>query len=60
MHVCARAGVPYVSVLPVLLQSESWMQQVRAGDGSHPAAAGYTELADLVRPHWRAWLGAPS
>jgi lysophospholipase L1-like esterase len=59
-HVCARAGVPYVSVLPVLLRSESWMQQVREGDGSHPAATGYAELADLVWPHWRAWLGAQS
>jgi acyl-CoA thioesterase I len=30
---------------------------VRLGDGSHPGAAGYTLLADLVQPVWRAWIG---
>jgi lysophospholipase L1-like esterase len=32
------------------------MDEVAAGDGSHPAAAGYRLLADLVAPVWLEWL----
>lgn len=46
-HICARAGVPYVRVLPVLLRSESWMPQVREGDGSPPRR----RLRGTHRPH---------
>ncbi|MGY1858464.1 GDSL-type esterase/lipase family protein [Modestobacter sp. SYSU DS0290] len=58
-QVCATAAVPYVSVLPALLRSPVWMAQVAAGDGAHPGASGYAELAGLVRPHWQRWLGVP-
>lgn len=30
-----------------------WMQEVAAGDGSHPGAEGYAELARLVQA-WNA------
>jgi hypothetical protein len=32
------------------------MREVRAGDGAHPGASGYDELAALVAPQWRDWL----
>ncbi|MET8875781.1 hypothetical protein [Nocardia sp. NPDC004604] len=33
-----------------------WMREVRAGDGAHPGAAGYDELAAIIGSHWREWL----
>ena len=53
---CAEAGVPYVAVFAALRSEPRWMDEVSAGDGSHPAAAGYGLLADLVEPVWQEWL----
>jgi lysophospholipase L1-like esterase len=53
---CTERGVPYVSVVATLAADRTWMAEVAAGDGAHPGAAGYTVLADLVRPRWEAWL----
>jgi lysophospholipase L1-like esterase len=59
--VCARRGVAYVHVLSALLSTGPWMREVTAGDGSHPGAAGYGQLADLLGPAWSGWLArAPS
>jgi acyl-CoA thioesterase I len=33
-----------------------WLAEVRAGDGAHPGAGGYTELAAVVRAPFLAWL----
>jgi acyl-CoA thioesterase-1 len=57
---CAGRGVPYVRVLAALAADPVWMQEVAAGDGAHPAAAGYRALADLVWPRWSEWTGAPT
>ena len=57
---CSAARLPYVSTFPGLLADEVWRQEVEAGDGSHPAAAGYQRLADIIWPSWMTWLaGAP-
>ncbi|MFX0573562.1 GDSL-type esterase/lipase family protein [Nocardia nepalensis] len=56
--ICAAAAVPYVRVHHQLRDSAVWMREVRAGDGAHPGAAGYDELAALVGPQWREWLFA--
>lgn len=53
---CDSIGVPYVSVVEHLRAAGAWMSEVRAGDGAHPGAGGYAELADLVRPEWDSWL----
>jgi lysophospholipase L1-like esterase len=58
-HHCADRGVPYVPVVRALAADPVWMREVAAGDGAHPGAAGYTVLADLVRPHWQEWLAGP-
>ncbi|MDN5853704.1 MAG: GDSL-type esterase/lipase family protein [Actinomycetia bacterium] len=58
--VAAKENTPYVATLSVLARSPVWMAQVNAGDGAHPAAEGYTALADLLWPRWAAWLAAPA
>lgn len=54
--VCRSAAVPYVPVHRALREGAAWMREVRAGDGAHPSAKGYDEIAALVDPYWRAWL----
>ncbi|MGW5727377.1 DUF459 domain-containing protein [Nocardia beijingensis] len=53
---CAASRVPYVRVHQPLRDNPVWSADVRAGDGAHPGAAGYEEIAALVAPRWRAWL----
>jgi lysophospholipase L1-like esterase len=54
---CREAGVAFVEVFKPLLASRVWMRQVTAGDGAHPAAAGYEYLAGLVLAGgWGDWL----
>ncbi|MEV6138629.1 GDSL-type esterase/lipase family protein [Nocardia sp. NPDC051990] len=54
--ICAAAAAPYVRVHHPLRDSAVWMREVRAGDGAHPGAAGYQEMAALIGPRWREWL----
>ncbi|MDQ3701873.1 MAG: GDSL-type esterase/lipase family protein [Chloroflexota bacterium] len=56
--VCAELGVPYLATFATLSASPTWMREVTAGDGSHPGAGGYAELANLVSAWepWKAWL----
>ncbi len=53
-QLCEELEIPYLDVLTTLKQSQVWMSEVRAGDGAHPDAGGYAELAHLVQ-HWFAW-----
>jgi acyl-CoA thioesterase I len=46
--VAAARGVPFVSVIDALRASPVWTGEATAGDGAHPAAGGYAELATLV------------
>lgn len=56
---CEEGGVPFVNVVGELRDSEIWHHEVRAGDGAHPAAQGYTLLADLLLKHGVGeWLKA--
>jgi lysophospholipase L1-like esterase len=52
--VCEELKIPYLDVFTSLLESSVWLKEVVAGDGAHPNAAGYTELAGLVQ-QWQAW-----
>ena len=56
--VCATVGVPFLEVLTPLHKSTIWMEEVRAGDGAHPSAAGYAEFAQLFlgSSAWRTWI----
>ena len=56
--VCASVGVPFLPVFTSLHKSTIWMDEVRAGDGAHPSAAGYAEFARLVvgSSAWQTWV----
>ncbi len=56
--VCRDLDVPYLSTCAPLCRSSPWMGEAAAGDGAHPSAAGYAELARLVADWsgWRSWL----
>lgn len=45
---CAARGIPFVAVAAALLASRTWLDEAAAGDGAHPGAGGYDELAALV------------
>ncbi len=55
---CDQLTIPYLQVFAPMHASGIWRTEARAGDGAHPAAAGYTALANLVDqwPAWRSWL----
>jgi lysophospholipase L1-like esterase len=53
-QVCAAEGVLYLDVFSPLARSGIWRAEVLAGDGAHPNAGGYQELASLVG-QWSAW-----
>jgi len=47
-EVAADRGVPFVGVIDALRVSRAWTREAAEGDGAHPAAGGYRELARLV------------
>src|SRR3954452_3131150 len=57
-HFAGALDVPYLEVYAALRTSRAWVAEVAAGDGAHPGAGGYAELAQLVDcwRAWRAWL----
>jgi acyl-CoA thioesterase-1 len=57
--VCQRRHVPYAETFEPLRAHEQWLADVAAGDGVHPAQAGYGLLAWLVLHNgWHDWIGA--
>jgi acyl-CoA thioesterase-1 len=59
---CARLGVPFLSVFDDLMATPLWLDEARAGDGAHPGAGGYTRMSQLIlaSPVWRKWMAASS
>jgi lysophospholipase L1-like esterase len=54
---CARHRVPFVPLVDELRDNETWRRSIAAGDGCHPGAAGYAEIARLVlAADWLDWL----
>lgn len=50
-------GVPFVETVAALCISEAWSREAAHGDGSHPAAGGYSALAELVLAGgWLGWV----
>ncbi|MFZ2529093.1 MAG: GDSL-type esterase/lipase family protein [Rhodococcus sp. (in: high G+C Gram-positive bacteria)] len=56
--VCAHRNVPYRSVFGPLDGDTAWMREAAAGDGAHPAAQGYRDLANIVLDAWSTWIGS--
>jgi len=46
--VCDQHQTPFIEVAHQLHPDSAWIRQARDGDGSHPDAAGYAELCDLL------------
>lgn len=54
--ICRAASVPYVDVAEPLIAG-TWLEEAQRGDGAHPGAQGYAELARLVLAGgWLRWL----
>jgi lysophospholipase L1-like esterase len=55
---CARIGVPYLSLFDVVAASRIWASEVAAGDGAHPNTGGYSEVAGAFMQWvaWRRWV----
>jgi lysophospholipase L1-like esterase len=53
-HLCETLKIPYLDIFTPLSRSTIWMQEAMAGDGAHPDAGGYTELARIIQA-WSAW-----
>jgi len=53
---CQELEVPFLAIAERLQASTVWIPEAIANDGAHPGAAGYEELAELVRGWW-AWQG---
>lgn len=60
-QVCAGIGVPFLDVLSIALASDAWRGSASRGDGTHPGADGYAELASCIErwPAWRGLVGLP-
>lgn len=58
---CWELKIPYLDIFTPLSQSKSWHEAVMVGDGSHPGAEGYAEIADLIQEWsvWQHWFDAP-
>jgi lysophospholipase L1-like esterase len=46
--VAVDLDVPFVATFAALSGPSAWRREAAAGDGSHPAAGGYAELAEIV------------
>ncbi len=55
---CERLSVPFASVFDGLVASSVWFDEVRAGDGAHPASGGYSRMAEIIlaSPAWQRWI----
>jgi acyl-CoA thioesterase I len=53
---CLALNIPYLDIFTPLRQSLSWQASVAAGDGAHPGAEGYEEMAGLIQS-WSVWTG---
>lgn len=57
--VCDQNRIAYLDVFTALRDAGVWEAEALAGDGAHPGADGYQQMADLVMSHpaWRAFIG---
>jgi len=58
-EVAAQMGVPYLALLPLLVDNRPWREEVRNNDGAHPQAYGYALLAGFVAASGAWWFGKP-
>lgn len=49
-------GIPYLACFESTVADTLWRRQVREGDGFHPDAAGYEQLAAIIEVPLLEWL----
>jgi acyl-CoA thioesterase-1 len=55
--VCAARDIPFVATFDRLGPGSTWRAEAAAGDGSHPGAGGYAEMAEFLDTEGlTAWL----
>ena len=50
-------GIPYLGCFESTVADAVWRRQVREGDGFHPDAVGYEQLAAIIKTPLLEWLG---
>lgn len=56
-ELCEERGALFVPLVEQLWRSHLWRHEVAAGDGAHPGAYGYMEIARLIlAAGWLDWL----
>jgi acyl-CoA thioesterase I len=60
-RVCTELEIPFLDIFSPLSQSTVWQEAMESGDGAHPSAAGYAEIARLIQlwTGWTNWFGTP-
>lgn len=56
---CATASIPYLDAHGTTTGRSLWRAQARAGDGAHPGAAGYAQLAAALTNQVLEWIDDP-
>jgi lysophospholipase L1-like esterase len=58
--ICQELKIPFLDIFTPLSQSTSWQEAIEGGDGAHPGAEGYAEIARLIqsRSVWTNWFNA--
>jgi lysophospholipase L1-like esterase len=53
-EVAAQAGVPCLTLFPLVVSDTQWLDELRDNDNAHPRAAGYAKIAALIEasPAW--------
>lgn len=47
-RLASNRAVPFVETFRALRDADEWTREAGSGDGSHPGAGGYCELAEIV------------
>jgi acyl-CoA thioesterase-1 len=56
---CATAQIPFLDAHGATSGHSLWLTQARAGDGAHPGAAGYAQLAAALTNQVLEWIDDP-
>ena len=54
--ICNELAIPFLDGFAASAHFKAWPVEAAAGDGAHPGAGGYAELAAIVDA-WLAWRG---
>jgi len=56
---CRSKAIAYLSLYQHLKNEQAWLDEVATNDGSHPQAAGYTRISDIIYS-WQDWWFSPN